>query len=154
MSEATSRYNGIEEARIGGQNVFFLDGVYEVEVLRCFDMKSRKKDDLFIVECKILSSTNPRRQAGTNASWVVNLKHEAALGNIKSFVAACNDIPTDDEERMKKEITAEVVEYCVSDDNPLEGTRVKLTATTIETRAKTPFTLHKFEALAKQAPPA
>jgi hypothetical protein len=138
-------FDGISEARVGGQNVYFLAGLYKIEVVKCFAMKSRKKEDLFIVECSILESTNDKRPAGTKASWVVNLKHDAALGNIKGFVAAANGIDPHDEETVNNEIAEKEVEYVVSDDNPLNGSILNLNCTDIETKAGNPFTLHAWE---------
>ncbi len=138
-------FSGIEDARLNQGGVYFLAGKYEVEVVRCLTMTSRKKDDLFIVEALIHATSNSARPVGTKASWIVNFKQDAALGNIKSFIAACNGIPAHDEDRIRKEVTDDVCEYAVSDDNPLAGTRLSLSCTEIKTRAGTPFTLHAWE---------
>jgi hypothetical protein len=126
--------------------VYFIEGHYQVEVVRVFTMRSRKKDDLFIVECKILESDNAERRQGMRASWVVNLKQEPALGNIKGFVAAANGIDPADEKQVNAEVTEEVVEFACGDDNPLEGTIMELECVAITTRAGNPFTLHKWQA--------
>ena len=95
-------FDGIGDATVGGQNVYFLSGVYVVEVHKCFAMKSRKKEDLFLVECNILQSNNSKRPEDSKASWVVNLKHDAALGNIKGFIAAANGLDPYDEDKVNE----------------------------------------------------
>lgn len=137
-------FDGIGDARPGGSNVYFLQGKYKVKLNKVFTYKSRKKDDLFIAECEILESTSDKRPADTKASWVVNLKHEAALGNIKGFIAAANGIDPEDEEKVNEEVTEEVVEYCVGLDNPLEDIVLDLVCTDIKTRAGNDFTLHEW----------
>lgn len=134
------KFSGIEDASISSGGVYFLAGKYIVKVKRCFTMRSRKKEDLFIVECEIIESTNEDRPAGTSASWVVNFKQDAALGNIKGFIGAANGL--EDEASINAEVTEEVCEYVVSDDNPLAGTVLLLEATDVKTRAGNPFTKH------------
>lgn len=143
------KFAGVEDATTSGGGVYFLDGIYEIEVERCFMMQSRKKDDLFIVECKILESDNDERRVGTHASWVVNLKHDASLGHIKSFVGAANGIhPENEKDKLNESVTEEVCELAVDDSNPLAGTRLALEATTIKTKAGGDFTLHRWSPVA------
>jgi hypothetical protein len=138
-----SLFDGVNEAVPGAGGVYFLAGLYKVAVKKVFTMRSRKGDDLFIGEFKILESDCKDRKVGTSASWIVNFRHDAAMGNIRGFIAACNGIDPTNEDRLG-EIDKEVCEYAVSDDNPLEGIEVLLEATNIETRAGTPFTLHNW----------
>jgi len=135
-------FDGIENAKVGQGGVYFLPGKYQVELDKVFAMQSRKREDLFIAECMILESDNSERKPGTKASWIVNFKHDAALGNIKGFLAACNGIDPADQVKVDEEITSDVCEYAVDDENPLAGTRVNLVAVQKETRAGNPFTLH------------
>jgi hypothetical protein len=100
-----------------------------------------------IVECVIEKSTNPDRPAGSSASWIVNLKHDASLGHIKGFIAAANGIDPGDGNRVNTEVTEEVCEYCVGDDNPLEGKRLHLEAVNIRTRSGGDFTVHRWAPL-------
>lgn len=137
-------FSGIEEAKVGAGGVYFLEGNYKVEVVKVFAMKSRKKDDLFIVETKILDSDNPKRKAGTSCSWVVNLKQEAALGNIKGFIAAANEIDPADADKVNEEVNEEAVEFACSEANPLVGVLLDLECVEIKTRANKDFTLHKW----------
>lgn len=143
-------FSGIEDANIGGNNVYFVEGQYIVEVVRAFTMKSRKKQDLAIVECLIRDSTVEQRPVGSKASWVVNMGQDAALGNIKAFVAAANGLDTSDEEKVKAEVTEDVAEFAFSDANPLVGVCLSLQCTNIKTKEKKDFTKHFWEALSPE----
>jgi hypothetical protein len=137
-----SLFRGVEDAQVGGGGIYFLPGLYEVEIEKVFTMRSRKDDDLFIVETKILKSDNPERKVGTSCSWVVNLKQDAALGNIKAFIGAANGIEGTEKERLNEEITEAVCEFVCGEDNPLAGVRLGLQCTNILTKAKKDFTKH------------
>lgn len=138
-------FSGIGEAQVGQGGVYFLPGEYIVEIVKCFTMRSRKREDLFIAECLIHESTNPERRPGSKASWVVNFKQDAALGNIKGFIAACNGISPSNQKAVDEAVDEESCEYAVDDDNPLAGTRLALSAVNKLTRAGTDFTLHLWE---------
>jgi hypothetical protein len=140
-----SLFDGIEDAQVGQGGVYFLPGKYLVKVLKCITLKSRKREDLFIVECEILESDCPDRKPGSKASWIVNFKQDAALGNIKGFIAAANGIDPGDESSVKEQVTMDICEYVVSDENPLAGTPVGLVCVNKKTRAGSDFTLHMWE---------
>ncbi len=142
-------FEGVEGAKVGQGGVYFLAGNYLVEVEKVLAKRSRKKEDLFIVEAGILESDNAQRKAGSSASWIVNFKHDAALGNIKGFLAACNGIDPGDRAKVDEEITEDVCEYAVDDENPLSGTRVKLSCVMTQTKAGGDFTLHLWSPVAE-----
>lgn len=135
-----SLFDGIEDAQISGGGVYLLDGVYLVQLIRVFTLVSRKKEDLMVVEFTILKSNNSLRAVGSRASWVVNLKQDAALGNIKAFAIAAGTTP----DEAPPTIDSAAIEFIVSKENPLEGTQVAVQCTTITTRAGTPFTKHEW----------
>lgn len=137
-------FDEIGSAKVNQGGVYFLPGIYRCEIVKVFTLKTRKREDVFIVECEIKESNNEERKPGGRASWVVNLKHDAALGNIKGFVAAANGIDPTNEAEVNEEVTAEAVELVCSDDNPLEGVEVMLEATNIKTRDNRDFTLHQW----------
>lgn len=140
-----SLFDGIEDAQVGQGGVYFLPGKYLVKVLKCITLKSRKREDLFIVECEILESDVPERKPGTKASWIVNFKQDAALGNIKGFIAAANGIDPGNESAVNEQVNMDICEYVVSDENPLAGTPVGLVCVNKKTRAGSDFTLHMWE---------
>lgn len=133
-------FSGIEDAQISGGGIYLLDGGYLVELIKVFTLVSRKKEDLVVVEFKILESNNPARTVGSRASWVVNLKQDAALGNLKGFALAAGTTPGEE----PPHIDEAAIEFIVSKENPLEGTKVAVQCTTITTRAGTPFTKHEW----------
>lgn len=135
-----SLFDGIEDAQISGGGIYLLDGNYLVQLVKVFTLVSRKKEDLVVVEFTILKSTNSLRAAGSRASWVVNLKQDAALGNLKGFAIAAGTTPGEE----PPSIDAAAIEFIVSKDNPLEGSQVAVQCTTITTRAGTPFTKHEW----------
>jgi hypothetical protein len=149
-------FDGIEDAQVSGGGIYFLVGNYRVEILKVFTLVSRKKEDMVIVECKIHSSTNPARPAGSRASWVVNFKQDAALGNIKGFAQSCakTNLPKPAPGEPEPVITKADMAFIVSKDNPLAGTVLDLQCTNIETRAKSEFTLHTWLPIFTDAAPA
>ena len=135
-------FTGIEDAKVGAGGVYFLEGLYKVEIKKVLTLLSRKKEQLFIVEAAILESDNPNRKKGTGASWVVNLKQDAALGNIKGFLRAANGEDPHDEDVV---VTEEEVEFACSEENPLAGVVMGLECVATKTRAGGDFTLHKWQ---------
>jgi hypothetical protein len=138
------KFSGVSGARVGGGGVYFLAGQYKVKVKKVFLMASRKREDLFIVETEILESDNEKRKVGMSCSWVVKMSQDAALGNIKGFVAACMGEDAEDE-NIDWESECECA---VDDENPLAGTEVDLECVDITTRDGNPFTLHKWSTAA------
>src|SRR5437660_12484512 len=112
-------FSGIERAQISAGGIYFLAGTYRVRIREVKSIKSRKNDDLFIVETDIVESNNPERKVGTSCSWVCNLKHDAALGNIKAFVVAAAQCP-------EEQVTEGEIELIVSNDNPLKDVELRL----------------------------
>lgn len=163
-----SFFKGVEDARYGAGGVYFLankgptfnkgetveewvPALYVVEIKQLITMTSRKKDDLFIVEALIIKSDCPERKVGMSCSWVVNLKQDAALGNIKGFIAAANGIEPTDEEKVNAEVTEEACTLAVSKDQPLAGIKLGLECTMIKTKAQKLFTLHRWSPMDQAA---
>lgn len=146
-------FDGIGKVDATMSPIYFLPGSYVVEIVRCFCMQSRKKEDLFIAETTITESDNEERPAGTKASWCVNFKQDAALGNIKGFVAACNGIKPTNNKKVNAEITDEICDYAVDEkDNPLAGILLKLVCVNkvIEKTGKD-FTVHMWDPMEEAA---
>lgn len=126
----------------------WLPAMYVVEVKKLTAMVSRKKDDLFIFEAKILESDCPARKEGMTCSWVVNLAKDSALGNIRGCLAALSGIEPSDELGLE-EIDDDVAELAVSDDQPFRGAMVGLECTMVKTKKNDDFTLHRWIPLGK-----
>ena len=129
-------FTGFNEATVGGKGVWFLDGLYQVTVNEILVKVSRKKDTLYIIECKITKSTCPGRTVGMTCSQVINMKQDAAMGNVKAFIAAaCGFNPKmTPEEYVAAGITEEVAEYSYHKDQPYKGKHLDLEAVTVDTR--------------------
>lgn len=131
-------FGGIKEAKFSEGGIYVLPGVYRVQITACKQIKTRTGKQAFIVECKILESTNPERLPGSQVTWMVTLDKEPALGNIKQFLAIALECGED-------QITEEVCEFAVNEQaNPLKDRIVRCSAINIQTKANRPFTKCKF----------
>ena len=130
-------FSGIKDAQVSSGGVYFIPGLYpEVEIEACKMIFTRKKEELFVAECKIIASDVPERGPDMHASFTANVtKHDAALGNIKGFMAAGFNCSQD-------EITEAVAEEVVSERQPLAGVRLRLEAVNTKTRDGGDFTKH------------
>jgi hypothetical protein len=133
-------FSKIGDADGSNQGIYPEPGLYPclyVDVLKV--IQSRKGDDLFIAEFDILQSDVNIRPPGTRMSWMANLtRHEAAPGNVKTFLATLMDVPLE-------EVDAESSKYACSPDNPCHGRLIRLEASIIKTKEKkTDFTLCKW----------
>jgi hypothetical protein len=154
-SEIMSMYAAIGSAAVS-QGSNYLNGGhrYLVEVLRCFNKNGRKGDVFFIAELLVHESDDPKNLPGYQASWTVNFKHDAALGNVLVFLGAVNGIDPKNEALLKQQITTQVAEYAVSAANPLAGKLVEVTVQTQTTKQGTPFSKHFWAPTNKQPNPA
>lgn len=131
-------YDGIKDAKFfEGGGSYFKDGLYIVKIDAVKEGESRKKDAFFVVECSVIYSSNPLLAPGASVSWLVMLKQDAALSNIKGFAAAATDITPD-------EVDGKGVELLVSEKNPLRGTVLGVEASTVKTRKGDDFTRVKW----------
>src|SRR3990167_7677407 len=122
-------FSRIEQARVSlGGSYLQGDAKYLVYVEACKAPDNRKKKDLYIVELAILESNHPTCKAGIRASWVCNLSdHEAALGNVKGFLAAALGCADD-------QIDEAGAEASVSAENPLRGRLLQVEVVMVSTK--------------------
>lgn len=137
----TSVFKGIEDAEISYGGFYLEPGIYEVEIGRVFTRTGRTGDPFFVVEMKVLESNNPNRPAGCSPSWVVKTNQDAAIGNIKGFLAAASGIDPKDREGLKQ-VTAAYAEWASGAENPLAGNRVHVEVDIIKTRKGADFSKH------------
>lgn len=140
MSE--SMFEHIEEAEVSFSGFYLERGTYVVEVKRCFLKKGRSGDTFFIVEMKVIESNNADRPADCSPSWLVKMSQDAALGNIKGFLAAVNGIDPTDKDAVKAAITREVADLAVSDPDILAGVHVGVEVEPVKTKKGTDFNKH------------
>jgi hypothetical protein len=151
-----SRFAGLSGVRTNMGGLYFLKGDYEIALDEVKLIKSRKGADTFIVSGTVLKSTNPDRAPGCKPSQVITIKDdilETCMANIKAFAAAALDIADPDsyQEEMKPGETQaaandrfweQSLDFLVSDEQPLRGTKIRLNVTEITTRAGKPFSKH------------
>jgi hypothetical protein len=148
-------FDSIGNAAIGqGGNYLNAGHQYLVEIVRCFVKQGRKGDVFTIAELVVHESDDSKNPPGFKASWTVNMKHDASLGNLLAFFGACMGIPAEDEVRLRKEITSAFCEYAVSPQNPLKGKLVEVEVHEITTKAGTPFSKHIWKPTRKSPNPS
>ncbi len=132
-------FAGVDEANAkGGRNPYLLDGQYLLEVEKIAVIKSREKKTLFLIEFKVLTSTNPDRPEGLMVSWMTNLDLDMGPISTKRALAAISGIdPNSDAANV--EITSDVCRLAVSDENPFKGSQVFAQAMTVKTKKNTDF---------------
>lgn len=142
-----SMFDGIEDAEVFERGVYFnggFDGV--VEITKTVQNRSRKGEDAFIVEMKIVEGGNDTDKIGMKRSWYVKV-NDSFLGNLKAWAAAVLGYETSDKDGIAKDIAPSLsrwLEKAVNspEKNAFIGRQVKLTTVPITTKEGRPFTRH------------
>lgn len=137
MGQQQSKYDGIQNARYNEGGVYFLPGTYLVRVDKVKEGVTRQKKDFFVIETTTIESSNPERPVGGQQSQMIMMEWDNALGTIKNFASIAGDGDTSVPE---SEIDAASIELIVSEENPLKGTVLRVTATNVETKKGGTFT--------------
>lgn len=131
-------FDGIGKAQYFESGKYLQPGLYLVDIQRVKQAKTRMNRPFFVAEMKIVEASDVKEfPVGTDASWMVMLDHDAALGNIKHFISVASGTKLD-------EITEQDAEDAVSEQNPLAGIRLRVMAVNVKTRAGKDFTRVKF----------
>lgn len=152
-----SMFKGIGETKVTAGGAYFEPGLYLVEVTGVkMHTSDTTEQDLWIVETKVLESSNPKIEVGSERSQVVT-PGKMFLPNVKAFVAAASGVdPMDPEVNEKVEAYwselcsspttfEEIPELIVSEQQPLVGVQLGLECVMIKTKAKKQdFTKHKW----------
>lgn len=144
-----SIWDKITEAKATGGGVYLKPGSYLVRVDRVEQNRSRKHEDMFIVEMTIALSNNALHPAGSRPSWVCNLtKHESAMGNVKGFAATLFGIDPSDEATVNAQIVPHVMAALCGPAQPKRGTILSVTVTEVPTKkAGGVFSKHQWAAV-------
>lgn len=131
-------FDGIENAEHFDGGKYIQPGLYLAEIIKVKQAKTRKARPFYVVELKVLESSNLKdHPISTNMSWMVMLDQDAALGNIKHFVSVASETPI-------KEVQVADAEDSCSEENPLQGVKLRVMAVNIKTRADKDFTKVSF----------
>ena len=147
-------FSGIGDAKVGIGGVYFDTGNYVVKIRAAKMVLSRKKDDLYTVECDVKESDNQAIRPGTMATWQTNAAYDSFLGNVKAFLAATNGADPSNEAELaatfpNKGDAEAAAEYSVSADNPLAGTWLNLNCVKKKTKSGGDFTVHNWSVYPK-----
>lgn len=145
----------------GGKDWIEGDGLYEVEIIATqrkmgFNKTFTVRDkELFIANFRIISSTNPRHESGTSASWTCKDPSGDGGPDVKAFcIAACGLDPrkvkeNDEAAQLQAAMLALAAmgeaEAFKRLDLPTDffvGRRLRLETKTVKTKAQTDFTKH------------
>lgn len=127
-------YDGIEKAQHNPGGVYVIPGVYRVKINSVKEKETRKGETAFIVELIVDESNNPQRAPGTFMTYMILLKHDSALGNIKHFCAAAWNIP-------EKDVLGAHPQAAIDEaKQPLANIMLRLVATNTKTKAGGDFT--------------
>jgi hypothetical protein len=147
--------------RRGGGNWIDGEGLYEVEILSTLRKMGWNKSftardkELFIVEFRFISSTNPKHAPGSTASWTCKDPSEGGSGDVKAFVLAAVGIDprpvkdTDEELQLKATLLAfaamgeaEAFKRLELPEDVFIGLQLRLETKMVTTKNNTPFTKH------------
>lgn len=135
-------FGGIKNAKYSDGGVYILPGVFRLEIQSVIYKKTRKGQDAFIVEVKVLESNNPERMPGSLCTWMVTLDKEPAMGNIKQFVEVL--VPGVNFDARTEQECDDIITNICSQANPLKGHIARAFGTNITTKANRPFTKVKW----------
>ena len=136
-------FAGLNDVSENQGGLYFDPGEYLVEVLgiKLIDSQQHRGDQLYIVECGVLEGTTRDGTAvrGGTRSWIVNMRWPSALSSIRHFLASALGCEFAD-------VTDEVAAGSIAADQPLTGTRLRVEAYHVTTRAGGTFTKMKWRA--------
>ncbi|MHA1574437.1 MAG: hypothetical protein ACTSX8_10635 [Alphaproteobacteria bacterium] len=141
-----SDFEGIGAAKVNQGGNYVLPGVYPLLFVNAVKkiVSQNTRDTLVVAELDILESRVDDRKVGSSMSWIVNLKHQPALGNLKGFLASVMDVDPE-------MVDSKGADYAVSPENPLRGRLVKCEAIGITTKNKgQPFTKANWSVVDKE----
>jgi hypothetical protein len=145
----------------GGKDWIEGAGLFDIEVLTTKKMWGWNKaftvrdKELFIVQFRIVSSTNPNHVEGSTASWTCKEPSDGGSGDVKAFCIAAVGIEprlvkeTDDAAQLQASLLslaamgeAEAFKRLSLPEDFFIGRRLKLETKIVTTKAGSPFTKH------------
>ena len=130
-------FDGIENVAAEGTSSrqYYEPRNYLVNIYKVFLHEKRLGGlKLFIAETTVVESDNPTIKSGDKRNWVQSLALPSALYRIKSFIGSAL--------QTHSPIDAAYCELVVGPQNPLAGTKVRLTCINKPTQTGKQFTQH------------
>ena len=162
MSDIDEMFAGMANAAPPGRGTYINDdGTYRVEVVKAFG-KSGFRGKSFIVEFKVLTSSNPNVPVGCTRSWTVKWDKIQNHADLKAFALAATGIEAVATSKRDADITATYMVYAAAgqlvagdaaikakellgdDGPPFDGFQVMLDTEKTRTQAGGDFTRHKW----------
>ncbi len=154
MARKKDFFSKLPKARGSEGGVHFpKDEHFFVEVIKCID-KDGRDDDYFIIEARVIESSDEKCKEGFCASQVIKLSNDSAAGNVGEFLRAAYTVFSQDPENGLDELDPsndddweeleDMYNVACGDDNVLEGVKLYLrTKGIITDKGKGhPFTVH------------
>jgi hypothetical protein len=122
-------FDGIGNAQYFEGGKYLTPGLYKAKIVKVKQAMTRNKRPFFVVELNIQESSSLKEHPiGSDASWMVMLDQDAALGNIKHFISVASETPID-------QVQAADAEDACSEANPLADVEIRCSATNIKTKS-------------------
>jgi hypothetical protein len=136
-----SVFDGIAEATYNEGGNYLHPGSYDLEIVKLKVGQTRKKDDFFAADLKILGTTSDMR-IGEIANFFTSTKQERALflGNVKGFAKALLSATGEIDDGA---ITPEVMDgICDKNGAAVVGARIRVQVTQVPTLAGGTYSRH------------
>lgn len=134
---------GVDMSAGGEKLPFWQPGNYVIRIEKLKSFLNRNMIPYFIVVGETMQSDNPAIQPGMRCNWVVKLNHEAGKADMKRFIAAANGFDPSKPE-SNAQVTAQTIDFAVSDQQPLAGLVLNLYAFHKPKNNGEPFTKHQW----------
>ncbi len=139
------KWGKASDAKASGDSLPTLPaGKHKIRITKVKDIESRKGNLLFIPEYEVLQTTNEEVKVGGFYSQVIKFNDDMGPINVKRFVLASEGYdPNDEKNENAIEDLEDVIEYIISDEQPLAGLEMEVTVDVIITqKEKKPFPKH------------
>ena len=150
-------FSKAQGVQLSERGQYLTDGNYELKVERNIIKRTRKQDDLWILEAEVLKSDNPKHPVGCKRNWVQKISDpQVGFRAVKGFLFAAMGFDhkdPDDKEVIDSKLEptiSQILTEAIEDPkdpnckNALKDAVVKCEVTTIKTKANTDFGLHIF----------
>lgn len=126
-------FSKIKDAKANQGGVYPLPGNYVCEVLSCKIAQTRKGEDFFVTDLKVIHSDVADRKPGCVMSWMAMSSWDGFAGLVKGFIVGVMGCEEGD-------VDEDMADTVVGDAQPLVHEYVKMQATNVKTKSGGDFT--------------